>query len=294
MTWSVTSLCKLLILLVAHSFVAHSMLRRALTDEAESAFKFLDSFLVPASGCKNIEYAISDCGGRGGGFASQFQVKAAHWLITAAANNYTLPVILRGGFKGYTAGKECKSVNHDYTCLFLPMSSCQHELMETGKLVQGKTSHHQNIHESMIPPQFAHRGLAWWWGIVQAKMFHLQPPVEEYINRELLSMGDLNLGVGFPHNSPAAGLHVRHGDKTNDGFRDHSFEAELNAIKKSTECTQYQDNCFLNISRNTLANKAPLAVYVASDDAKVVKAARSMGYLVTSGNGSSQRTGKLG
>ena len=234
----------------------------------------------------------------GGGFASQFQVAGAHWLTVAAGLNYSLPVVIRGHIRGYTAGKECSHVKNDYTCLFLPMSSCQTELFSTGILIKAHKRTKDDVDESMVPPQFAHMGLAWWWGIVQARMFRMQPVVEDYIKSEIIYMKNMNGGRGFTFGSPIAGLHVRHGDKSVDGFADHSFDAELLAIRVSSECRLGPKDYCSTSNTNILDNdgvSTRIAIFVASDDDNVLITARKRGHLVdSSGSGLSQKTSKTG
>lgn len=245
---AITVIFQLIILfsLWGHMSFAQMHLSQKISSEAATAFEFLDSLLQPKLGCKGKEYIITDFG-EGGGFASQFQMAATHWLRVSSGHNYTIPVLIRGHIRGYTSGKECQHVMNDYTCMFLPMSTCQHELLSTGILVNEHKHTKEMIDSSMVPSQFAHKGLAWWWGIIQARMFRLQPVVENYIKDELEHMKTMNSGRGFPFGSPIAGLHVRHGDKSIDGFMDHSFEAELKAIRKSPECILGPENyCFTN------------------------------------------------
>ena len=245
---AISALLQLIILFSywGHTSFAQLHLSQKISSETATAFEFLDSLLQPKLGCKGKEYIITDFG-EGGGFASQFQMAATHWLRVTSGHNYTIPVLIRGHIRGYTSGTECQHVMNDYTCMFLPMSACQNEFLSSGVLVNEHKDTKETIDSSMVPSQFAHKGLAWWWGIIQARMFRLQPVVENYIKDELEHMKRMNSGRGFPFGSPIAGLHVRHGDKSIDGFIDHSFEAELKAIRKSPECILGPENyCFTN------------------------------------------------
>ena len=210
--------------------------RTSISRDSANAFSYISAFQDPAN-CTGHAYTVVDSG-FGGGFASQFQVAATEWLNAAAAYNYTLPVLIRGHLRGYSDGKECSHVHKDWTCLFLPMSSCQETLLLTGRRVDGPPSPPPKAHVDtwVVPLEFRHRGLAWWWGVVQAYMFRLQPNVERYISEELAHMN-----YSFPAPGDAvAGLHVRHGDKASDGFKHQSFEAELRALHKSPDCvSQY-------------------------------------------------------
>ena len=155
-------------------------------------------------------------------------------MKVAAGSNYTVPVLIRGHLKGYTDGKECAHVRQDWICLFLPMSAHQEELLQTGHRVEGIMK--PTVDMTVVPKEFRHRGLAWWWGAVQAYMFRLQPTIERYVHEELLHMNR-----SFPPPGHAvAGLHVRHGDKASDGFKHQSFEAELRAVHKSPDCVKLQ------------------------------------------------------
>ena len=87
--------------------------------------------------------------------------------------------------------------------------------------------------DELIPAQFRKEGMFWWWGVVQLYLFRLQPQIESLILHESSQM---NGHRGFPFGSLIAGLHVRHGDKTIDGWRLHSFENELAAVRKSPDC----------------------------------------------------------
>jgi len=114
--------------------------------------------------------------------------------------------------------------------------------------------------DKIVPEQFRHVGIAYWWGIVQERMFRLQPVVRSYI---LHSTQQMTYGTGkgaergFPGVNAAAlqalqqathagsvgmdsalmgGVHVRHGDKHVDGFAPHSFEAQLKALRASAQC----------------------------------------------------------
>jgi len=103
-----------------------------------------------------------------------------------------------------------------------------------------------------------------------------------------------------------AGLHVRHGDKSSDGFKHHSFEAEVAAVRKSPECINSSScivtlNDTLSTSTSTStpprpSNPSPKAVrlFVASDDASVLVSARVAGHLVKEAAGVSTQTSTAG
>jgi hypothetical protein len=274
--------------------------------ETELAFRFLDDFLHPTTGCHGKSYMVNEIGSGSdfnGGFASQFQMTAAVWLRMAAATNYTVPVIIRGPIAKYTTVPQCDHVKGDITCIFLPMSSCQDEYLSSGKILPPSDGGVADIDVSMVPAQFVHMGLTWWWGIIQTRMFRLQHPLQKHVEEEIARMKTVT-HHGFPFGTPVAGLHVRHGDKSIDGFKDHSFNAELRAIHKSSECAYIEDDkCMLTFGSPTSAtspnvstgagNSAPIHIFVSSDDANVLNAARKMGYLVDR-SGVSQNTAKEG
>jgi hypothetical protein len=279
-----------------------------------NAIHFLNS--VQDQKCDG-NYAVIEIGdgSYGGGFASQFQLAALYWLRTASYHNYTIPILIRGHIRSYSDGMECLSVNHDWTCFFLPLSSCQLELLSKGSRI---TSPMKSSEDQLIPPQFEGMGLAWWWGVVQLYMFRLQPHIEQIVLHEASKMND---GRGFPFHSLIAGLHVRHGDKTVDGWRLHSFENEMAAVRKSPDCvleySTIQSSNISNISSSTIdPNKhfrikqgichpnivnvtdikpedRELNVFVASDDPQVLQAAHQLGHLVDT-TGVSQKTGNTG
>mmetsp|Transcript_15132 Transcript_15132/g.14539 ORF Transcript_15132/g.14539 Transcript_15132/m.14539 type:complete len:432 (-) Transcript_15132:205-1500(-) len=237
---SLWNVCTILTLCRSHMTLAQLHLSQKVSFDTATAFEFLDRMQEPAN-CSGREYAIAHMG-VGGGFASQFQMTAKNWWKKAAAYNYTIPVLARGHIRGYSEGKECHHVKGDLTCFFLPSSKCQEEMLISGKLLPEPTNLVHRIEPSampiLVPLQFVDKGLAWWWGVIQARMFRMQPTIENYIKEEIRLMKKMNGGRGFPFGAPVAGLHVRHGDKSTDGFKDQSFEAEIEAINKSPECSQ--------------------------------------------------------
>jgi len=203
--------------------------------------------------CTGIEYVWSDMG-CGGGFAAHFQLAAAQWMRAASITGYKMPVLIIGSIWKYSQGQECKHAGGDWTCFFLPVSGCQEQLKKTGKQVAVDFNKLTTFTDDLLPAQFRHVGIAYWWGIVQERMFRLQPAVRQYIYREA---SRLNGGQGFPgvtlgaldpgwllksggslssRLTPIAGLHVRHGDKHTDGFKHHSIAAGLRAVHASPQC----------------------------------------------------------
>ena len=313
----------LLLVLTTISSSADNQLRPFLAGAA-----FIARFQDPVN-CTGHAYSVVEAG-FGGGFASQFQVVAVEWLKAAVGHNYSVPVLIRGHLRGYSDGRECSHVAKDWTCLFLPMSACQETLLAHGRRVDwapgtGKVA----VDASVVPAEFRDRGLAWWWGTVQAYMFRLQPAVERYIHDELAHMNHSFPALG----SPVAGLHVRHGDKASDGFKHQSFEAELRAVRKSPDCVQVVAaaavgnnssgaaasaagadsstrgeisnvgnvegsggevaSCMTHAGSSNTTALVPLKVFVASDDANVLVAAKKMGHLADS-SGVSQQTSTKG
>ena len=234
---------------------------------------------------------------------------SADFLRVATFFNYSIPILILGHIRGYSDGHECDYVHQEWTCFFLPTSTCAQLLVDTGKPIPWEF---RSIDDNVIPNEFKHMGLAWWWGVIQARLFRLQPHVEMYIAKEALAM---NEGKGFPHDSAIAGLHVRHGDKSSDGFKDQSFIAEMAAVRKSPECivTVREKNDELNFDNSSSFNPPflkqsnddelycvvngtthdELPIFVASDDQNVLVLAKQLGHLVDS-SGVSQTTGGVG
>ncbi len=271
---------------------------------------FLDKLLSPKN-CTGSKYAEVRMGGNGG-FASQFQMAASHWMRAAAITNFNIPVIVAGSITRYSEGPSCKHVNGDYTCYFLPLSECQQVLTRTGVKVEVDYKKMKSYNDALLPPQFSHVGIAYWWGIVQERMFRLQVPVRNYIVTEGSRM---NNGLGFPglslaslapdwrlnakqkNNSPLTtlvGIHVRHGDKKSDGFVLHGFEETVLEVHKILNCAVPQakadGSCWIKSTKDALQR---IPVFVASDDGNVLTNALRMGFLAHS-HGVSQTTEATG
>lgn len=193
------------------------------------ALDFINEVNQPKN-CTGLTYSVVGMG-INGGFAAQFQLAASEWMRAFAASNYSRPILIEGSLKGYSVGRECAHVNHDWTCFFHPMSSCQKELLRSGKRVD-PDRYGWNDDDS-IPPKYRHLGFSFWWGVVQFKMFRLLPVVERYVADEARSM---MRGHGFPFGLTMAGMHVRHGDKHVDGFRDRSLAEGMDAVRRSSDC----------------------------------------------------------
>lgn len=209
----------------------------------EEAIAFINNAQQPEN-CTGLSYLTMDIGIHGG-FAAQFQLAAKEWMHLFAAYNYSVPVLIQGRIIGYSNHASCDHVKQEWTCYFQPMSSCEETIRKTGKQI----SNNKPRRWSPVPDEFQKHGYAFWWGVVQYRMFQLQPVVAEYIHALATVM---NKGNGFPYGLPLAGLHVRHGDKRTDGFREHSLDEELNFLRHSPDCAviNFAGDCFstLNIS----------------------------------------------
>ena len=275
-----------------------------LPSDTKRAFDFLDNLLQPAGGCNGSRYEVADIG-FGGGFASQFQMAASNWIRAAAAFDYTIPVIVQGSIHGYTTTEECKHVNHSFTCVLLPMSSCEDELLASGVRVGADPIRfNSEFNASFVPAEFASLGINWWWGIVQSRMFRIQPSVEKHIEQKIQYLKEID-GYGFPFSRSVAGMHVRHGDKSSDGFRDHTLSSEIMTIFKSPECID-KTTCLGKLNHQNLSTSdeteglamnrnasGHLAVFVASDDRKVLSVSKKLGFLCFS-EGVSQNSSAKG
>ena len=214
--------------------------------------KFIDESMNPSGNCSGLEYVISDMG-TGGGFAAHMQLAASEWMRAFKLVNFQKPVIIMGHIWRYSEGRECKKSGYDWTCFFQPMSRCQNELLKSGKQVQVETQSVE-LDDKLVPERFRENGLWYWWGAVQAFMFHrMQPRVLAYVTERAISANFPYLHTAPSYNGsnihtlfnsstageavgPVAGLHVRHGDKSSDGFRHHSLSSQKAHISKSNEC----------------------------------------------------------
>ncbi len=159
-----------------------------------AALKYLDSVNSPAN-CTGLKYTIVEMG-NAGGFSSQFQMAASRFMRVIASFKYEMPTLIVGSLRGYSTGPQCKHANNDWTCFFQPVSNCQEVLLKTGKYHKIKPTHHETISDlDSIPAQFKPLGLAFWWGVIQYKMFQMQPLTEKYVMEHLKNM---NNGLGFP------------------------------------------------------------------------------------------------
>lgn len=193
--------------------------------------------------CTGHKYMITDIG-IGGGFASQFQLAASIWMRSLAETNYEMPIIIQGKLMGYSEGKECEPSNYQWTCFFLPASSCEKELLATGIQVTERARYFSN--DESIPEPFQKYGFMFWWSVIQSYLFRLQPFLQTYITMTTQSMSN---GRTFPYGLPMAGVHVRHGDKKIDSWKEFSLHEELQCLLSSKDCHYYHENtstCYYN------------------------------------------------
>ena len=193
----------------------------------EDAMAFINAVQQPEN-CTGLDYLVVEMG-INGGFAAQFQFAGKEWMHLFAAHNFSVPVLIQGRIIGYSDNKACDDVKRQWTCYFKPMSECEEVMRKTGRQITSDKPRRF----SPVPTPFAKHGEAFWWGVVQFKMFQLQHVVIEHIHAQSTLM---NRKIGFPFGLPLAGLHVRHGDKKIDGFKQHSMDEELNFLRKSPDC----------------------------------------------------------
>ena len=225
-------------------------------DDYRKIHAFFDAMQAPGnctpesncSGCEGVEYVWSDMG-CGGGFAAHFQLAASLWLRAAAVTEYKTTILIIGQIWKYSEGPECKHVNGDWTCFFEKMAPCQDRLTKVGKQITVDVNKAGPYDERLIPEQFRHVGIAYWWGLVQERMWRMQPHVQKFLADEAarwfpgLTPESLQPRYLLQPEStlnrslvPIAGMHVRHGDKKSDGFKHQSLEAQLEAVRHSKEC----------------------------------------------------------
>lgn len=223
--------------------------------QLEEALHFINGVQQPDN-CTGGEYLLMEIGIHGG-FAAQFQLAAAEWMRLFAAGQFRTPVLIRGRIIGYTDGAHCAHVANDWTCYFHPTSACQEELLRTGRALRSFQLRPAAFDAETVPPQFQQLGLAFWWGAVQTKLFHMQPEVQQYIAARARVM---NAGRGFPFGLSAAGLHVRHGDKRNDGFEAHSLRELLKRVRHSPDCPLHnpRGDCFKTLDLTAHATTVTL------------------------------------
>lgn len=212
--------------------------------------------------CDSKEY-IQIKMGINGGFSAQFQLMASEFARALAASNFMIPIHVYGTINGYSEGEECKHVNYEWTCFFLPASKCTKQLLSEGK--ERNAGHLPPIDQS-VPSRFRHLGTAFWWGAVQRYLFKLQPFVEEHIAHEAKFV--MHPSFEFPFGLPIAGMHVRKGDKHIDGFVTHSFEEELSLVRQSPDCEvmNSRQECFINVLLNDTRTVEPLVGFYGSSN----------------------------
>ena len=252
---------------------------------------YIDFAMNPSSGnCSGIEFVISDMG-TGGGFAAHMQLAASEWMRAFKLVKFEKPVLIMGHIWRYSEGRECKKSGYDWTCFFQPMSRCQSELLKSGKQIQVQTQSVE-LDDKLVPKRFREDGLWPWWGAIQAYMFHrMQPRVLAYVKERSIKakfpyLQPVPLYDGFNIHAlfngsmgPVAGLHVRHGDKSSDGFKHHSLSSQAAHVAKSNECLKDTNHssggCIVTDSQGKFST---IPVFVASDDPSVVKAAEQASY----------------
>ena len=94
----------LLLYLVVHSLVYCTS---DLLSDYNDVAKFIDKIQNP-SACNSMPYTQVYFG-RGGGFASQFQMVVSMWLKVQTWSGYSLPVVIKGQIKGYSNSPHCKA-----------------------------------------------------------------------------------------------------------------------------------------------------------------------------------------
>lgn len=204
-----------------HNLAAMDLLQRGLS--------FLDSVQNPAN-CSGHSYMVTPIG-IPGGFASQFQLTASIWMRMLAETEFTMPILIQGKLIGYSEGQECSKYDYSWTCYFLPSSRCEKELLATGKRVTQTWKPTSN--ENSMPEEFRAAGFFTWWGIIQSYLFRFQPYIENFI---LSSTHKMMNGRSFPHGLPMIGVHVRHGDKHVDQWKEFTLQEELQSMTDSIDC----------------------------------------------------------
>jgi hypothetical protein len=119
----------------------------------DAIHSFLDEMQNPNNCSVRQEFVISDMG-CGGGFAAHFQLAASQWMRAAKLVNFSMPVIIVGHIFKYSEGGECAHVNHDWTCFFEPMSTCQESLLKFGTVVPVDLNKLSVYDDSIIPEKF--------------------------------------------------------------------------------------------------------------------------------------------
>lgn len=210
--------------------------------------------------CESKEY-IQIKMGINGGFSAQFQLMASEFARALASSNFLVPIHVYGTIHGYSEGEECKHVNYEWTCFFLPASKCTKQLLAEGK---ERNAGHLPPIDQAVPSRFKHLGTAFWWGAVQRYLFKLQPFVEEHIAHEAKFV--MHPFFEFPFGLPIAGMHVRKGDKHIDGFITHSFEEELGLVRQSPDCEvmNSRQECFIRVFLNDTRTVEPLVGFYGS------------------------------
>lgn len=214
--------------------------------------------------CSSREYAVVPIG-TGGGFAAQFQLAGGEFMSAFAGLRFNVPIVIQGSLNGYSDAPECKDSGNQWTCYFQPSTKCQAQFQSSARIV--KPDRYVGFEDpTLIPSQFQHMGVAFWWDVVQYYLFRFQPFVYEHIHEE--EKKDLVGYHGFPMGIPVAGIHVRHGDKHVDGFVEHSMDEELKHVRSSPDCViqNARGDCFIPVSLNVTTQYAADIIEGHKDD----------------------------
>lgn len=218
--------------------------------------------------CSAKEYSRIQIGVNGG-FSAQFQLAAGEFMKTLAAGDYKVPIEIFGTLNGYSQGEECKHASYQWTCFFHPATKCTQSVFAQNGAEERQFAGLPSEDDS-VPPRFRHLGTQFWWGAVQRYLFKLQPFVNAHIAKE--ADHEMHPHYAFPFGLPMAGIHVRHGDKSGDGFHTHSLDEELGLVRNSPDCQLLNSkrDCFVRIqfadNNHSISGNGTLS---ASDAAKL-------------------------
>ena len=183
--------------------------RPAGTDRAQTYREAMAWLSTHQRSQKKIQYISL---GRGGGFASQFELVAASFVDAVANDTIAL---LYGHYQMYTISEKCaiwsirrsNELQDASTCFFLPVTNASHQRPTQAHVaatslpdINGNARLPQGLPVEVTP--------AIWWGIVQTYMFRLNPRMDRRV-QEIST----HMGLSRP---PDIGVHIRLGDKLND------------------------------------------------------------------------------
>ena len=271
------------------AFQAHTNIR---SQALPVAMRFLDDIFNPyncsTEKLKDLEYGVVEMG-VGGGFAAHFQLAASDWMRALAAVNFSKPILIKGKIKGYSTVPACDAYDQEWTCYFQYISRCQEEMIKIGRLVN-IPNYDAKKGIGLVPKQFDYLGIAWWWGVLQRRMFRLRKDTLQSVLYEGYKFRE---ELGFPLSPPVGGVHVRHGDKKIDGFAERTLKSELIAVRASPEnqATSHSTRGYAVTHEHYM--NISFDLYVASDDKNVIAEAKSGGFM-TSPIGISQKASSVG